>query len=75
VRISQKARRDTSCGTCVFASSAICGSSHAVCELGARNIDALFLMLGWACCETHKKLIGTRHVELVFCIRVDLRVM
>jgi hypothetical protein len=33
---------------------------------GARNIDALFFMLGWTWCGFHKKWNGTRYAELVF---------
>jgi hypothetical protein len=42
---------------------------------GAQNIDALFLMLGWDRYKFHKKDAETRYVELVFCIRWDLRAM
>jgi hypothetical protein len=33
---------------------------------GARNVDALFFMLGWECCDFHKKHVGTSYIELVF---------
>jgi hypothetical protein len=33
---------------------------------GARNLDALFLLLGWARCGFHKKSTETRYAELVF---------
>jgi hypothetical protein len=32
----------------------------------ARNIDALFFMLGWAWCGSLKKHAGTHYRELVF---------
>jgi hypothetical protein len=32
----------------------------------ARNVGALFVMLGWAQCDFHNKRAGTRYVELVF---------
>jgi hypothetical protein len=33
---------------------------------GARNIDALCFMLGWAPCGIHKKYAGTDYAKLVF---------
>jgi hypothetical protein len=33
---------------------------------GARNIDALFFMLGWDHYGFDKKYVGTRYVELMF---------
>jgi hypothetical protein len=33
---------------------------------GARNINALFFMLGWARCDFQKKHTRTRYAELVF---------
>jgi hypothetical protein len=32
---------------------------------GARNVDALFFMLGWDWFSFHKKRVGTSFVELV----------
>jgi hypothetical protein len=31
-----------------------------------RNINAIFLMLGWARCASHKKQVGARYAKLVF---------
>jgi hypothetical protein len=36
------------------------------CASGARNVDALFFVLGWDWCGFHKKHIGTSYVELLF---------
>jgi hypothetical protein len=33
---------------------------------GARNVDALFLLLGWDQYRLHKKHVETSYVELVF---------
>jgi hypothetical protein len=33
---------------------------------GARNVDALFFIVGWARCGFHKNCDETRYVELVF---------
>jgi hypothetical protein len=41
---------------------------------GARNIDALFFMVGWVQYGFHKKRIRTCYTNLVFFIRRDLRV-
>jgi hypothetical protein len=66
VRFQEKARWDTLCSTCVFASCGICGFHSAFRYIRARNVDALFFMLGWAQCSFHEKRVGTRYVELVF---------
>jgi hypothetical protein len=41
---------------------------HVVCYVAyrARNIDALFFMLGCAQCRSHKQHGGTRYAELMF---------
>jgi hypothetical protein len=36
------------------------------CASEARNVNALFLMFGWAECGFHKKRVGARYAELVF---------
>jgi hypothetical protein len=33
---------------------------------GARNVNALFFMIGWVRCSFHKKHAGTCYAELVF---------
>jgi hypothetical protein len=40
----------------------------------ARNIGAQFFMFGWDQCGFHKKHGGTPYAELLFLIRMDLRV-
>jgi hypothetical protein len=58
-----------------FASGGICTSCSAFVASGARNVDALFFMLGWDQYGFDKKCFRTRWVKLVFfCIRRDLQV-
>jgi hypothetical protein len=65
VWIPQKSCRDTLCGTCVLHPV---GPGHVV-HFGAsnaRNIDALFSMLGWDLSGFHKNHVGTCYAERVF---------
>jgi hypothetical protein len=43
----------------------VCKVVHSI-GFGARNIDALFLMLRWAQGGSHKNRVGTRDAKLVF---------
>jgi hypothetical protein len=42
------------------------GSVGHVVHSGVRNVHALFFLLGWVQCDSHKKRAGTRYAELVF---------
>jgi hypothetical protein len=59
VRIPQKACWDTSHGTCVF-HLVRCGAST------AQNFNALFFMIWWAQCGSHKMRVGIHSAKLVF---------
>jgi hypothetical protein len=39
----------------------------------ARNVDALYFMVGWDQYGFDKKRTGTRYADLVFCNRWDLQ--
>jgi hypothetical protein len=66
VRITQEARQDTLCRTYVFAFRAISVPRSSFGCIQAQNVDALFSLLRWAQCGSHKKHTGTRYAELVF---------
>jgi hypothetical protein len=65
VRIQQKACQDTLRQTSVFHLVAHAGHVVHFVAFGLQNINALFVMLGWARCGFHKKCTGTRYAELV----------
>jgi hypothetical protein len=66
VRIPEKARWDTLHRTCVFHPVRSTGHVLHCVASGARNVDALFFMLGWYRYGFQKKRIGTPYAGLVF---------
>jgi hypothetical protein len=67
VRISEK-KHDGTCYTDLAFLHLVGSTGHVVhcVASGARNIDALFFMLGWYWYGVHKKHVGTPYAELVF---------
>jgi hypothetical protein len=75
VRISQKAHQDTLRRTCVLHPVGSVGHVVYCGVSGARIVDALFFLLGWADMNSIKSV--SQHVtpQLFFCSRWDLRVI
>jgi hypothetical protein len=64
VWILEKAQQDTLNRTYVFL-HLVQSVDHLVCSVAskARNIDAIFLMLRWAQCASHKKRAGACYIR------------
>jgi hypothetical protein len=73
-RIPQKARWEKISQTSFFHPVGFVG--HIVHSIASAvlNVDALFLILRCVRYGVHRKRVGTRYTELVFCIQWDLRV-